>query len=65
MTDRMSYLFAAATLRRERRDGRITASELARRLSDLVHDAAGIERPADQLDRSFTEALELANGGRS
>lgn len=65
MTGHVKYLFDVATLKRERRDGRISREELGRRLVALIHDTTGIERPDPTLDRYFDEAVQLANGGRS
>lgn len=64
MSGHMDYLFQVATLRRAKRDGRITSEVFARRLADVIHDAAGIERPEIALGRGFDEAVALANGGQ-
>lgn len=62
MNAHTKYLYDVAAVRRSRREGRITADEMSRRLSDLIHDSAGVDRP-DPLTPWFDQAVELANQG--
>ena len=61
MTEHVRYLYDAATLRRLRRDGRITPTEFTQRMSALVHTTAGVDALDADLERHFTEAEAVAN----